>query len=41
MATMSRAKKIPTLESLMGVKRKVHAQTQAQIEANIRKVFGL
>jgi len=40
-AALPRLKKFPTLEKLMGIKRRVQAQTPEEIAANVKRMFGL
>ena len=40
-AALPRLKKFPTLESLLGLKRKVRAQSPDELDANIKRMFGI
>lgn len=39
-AALPRLKKFPTLESLLGVKKKVRRQSPEELAANIKRMFG-
>lgn len=39
-AALPKMKKFPSLESLMGIKRKIKAQSPDELAANIRRMFS-